>query len=80
VLQHPPPLVSSLIAHDETVEHTLMDCGDKYILGEDTSIWDPRLVDIHDENMSIEDPRSVDIHGLIDTVVHLGYMMVLKDI
>jgi len=57
VLQEPLPLVSSLIAHDETVEHTLMDCGDKYISGEDTSMWDP---------------RSVDTHGLVDTMIHLG--------
>ena len=44
VLEEPPPLMSSLITHDETVEHTLMDCGDSYISGEDTSIWDPGLV------------------------------------
>jgi hypothetical protein len=80
VLQDPPPLVSSLIAHDETVEHTLMNCEDRYILGEDTSIWDPGLVDIHDEDTSIQNLGSVDIHGLIDTVVHLGYRMVPKDI
>jgi hypothetical protein len=74
VLQEPPPLVSSLITHDETVEHTLMDCGDRYILGEDTSIWDPGLVDTHDEDTSIQDP------GSVDTVVHPGYRMVPKDI
>jgi hypothetical protein len=61
VLQEPPPLVSSLIAHDETVEHTLMDCGDRYISSEDTSMWDP---------------RSVDTHGLVDTVIHPGYRMI----
>jgi hypothetical protein len=80
VLQDPPPLVISLIAHDETVEHTLMDCGDKYISGEDTSIWDPGLVDTHDEDTFIHDPESIDIHGLIDIVVHPGYRMVPKDI
>ena len=80
VLQEPPPLVSSLIAHDETVEHTLMDCGDRYILGEDTSIWDPGLVNTHDVNTYIRDLGSVDTHGLVDTVVHPGYKMVPKEI
>jgi hypothetical protein len=80
VLHEPPPLVISLIAHDETIEHTLMDCGDRYISGEDTSIWDPGLVDIHDEETSIHDPGSVDIHGLINKVVHPRYRMILKDI
>jgi hypothetical protein len=47
-----------------------MDCGDRYISSEDTSIWDPGLFDIHDEDTSIHDPGSVDIHGLIDIVVH----------
>ena len=57
-----------------------MDCGDRYISGEDTSIWDLGLVDIHDEDTSIHDPGSVDIHGLIATVVDPGYRMVPKDI
>jgi hypothetical protein len=68
--------VISLIAHEETVEHILMDCGDKYISREDTSIWDPGLVDIHDDDTYIHDPGSGDIHGLIDTVVHPRYRMV----
>ena len=53
VLQEPPALVSSLIAHDETIEHTLMDRGDRYVSSEDTSIWDPGLVETHDEDTSI---------------------------
>jgi hypothetical protein len=53
VLQKPQPLMSSLIAHDETIEHTLMDYGDMYISGEERSIWDPGLVDTHNEETSI---------------------------
>jgi hypothetical protein len=80
VLQKPPPLVSSSITHDETIEHTFMDCGDGYISGEDTSIWDPGLFNTHDEDTSIHDPVLVDTHGLVNTVVHPGYKRVPKDI
>ena len=57
-----------------------MDCGDRYISSEDTSIWDPGLFNTHDEDTSIHDPVLVDTHGLVDTVVHPGYRMISKDI
>jgi hypothetical protein len=40
-----------------------MDCGDRYILDEETYSWDPGLVDIHDEDTTIDDP------GLVDTLI-----------
>lgn len=44
---------------DHMVEHTFMDCGYRYTLYEDTSIWDPGLVNTHNEEMSTQDPGLV---------------------
>jgi hypothetical protein len=54
VLQGPlfleSPLMAQVLTPDQIVEHAFMDCGDRYTSDEDTSIWDPGLVDTHDED------------------------------